>query len=254
MTDMSLYNIIMLSFTGLGIMTLVALLFISAPYGRHARKGWGPSIHASAAWILMELPAPLLLFIFYIYSDKTLNPVFIIFLIIWEYHYFYRTFIYPFTLKNSKPVSLSIVLMALIFNSANGYLQGTWLFTLAPDSMYTLSWLYDPRFIVGIIIFITGSVINRHSDAILRALREGTESGYKIPYGGLYKWISCPNYFGEIVEWVGWAVLTWSLAGTVFVFWTMANLLPRALTHHRWYSSTFDDYPDERKAIIPYVL
>lgn len=38
------------------------------------------------------------------------------------------------------------------------------------------------------------------------------------------------------------------------LLWTLANLLPRALAHHRWYGEQFDDYPRERKAILPFLL
>jgi hypothetical protein len=59
---------------------------------------------------------------------------------------------------------------------------------------------------------------------------------------------------GEIIEWCGWALATWTFAGAAFAFFTIANLLPRALSHHRWYREKFPDYPRERKAIIPGVL
>ena len=67
----------------------------------------------------------------------------------------------------------------------------------------------------------------------------------------MYRWISCPNYFGEIIEWIGWAIATWSLAGLAFALWTAANLVPRAYSHHQWYRESFTDYPPERKALVP---
>ena len=103
-------------------------------------------------------------------------------------------------------------------------------------------------------MFIIGMFINQQSDRILFNLRKPGETGYKIPMGGMYRYISCPNYFGELLEWVGWAVLTWSLPGAVFALWTAANLVPRALSHHRDYQRRFDNYPADRKAIIPMVL
>ncbi len=73
-----------------------------------------------------------------------------------------------------------------------------------------------------------------------------------MPRGGLYAFISCPNYFGEIVEWTGWAIATWSVAGASFALWTAANLIPRARAHHRWYREQFADYPAERRAVLPF--
>ena len=80
---------------------------------------------------------------------------------------------------------------------------------------------------------------------MLRTLRAPGERGYKIPRGGLYRFVSAPNYFGELVEWSGFALAAWSPAALVFVVWTAANLAPRAWANHRWYRRTFPDYPPE---------
>ena len=104
---------------------------------------------------------------------------------------------------------------------------------------------------IGLILFLAGYGVNRWADLTLRGLRRPGETGYKIPYGGLFRWVSCPNYLGEIVEWFGWALTTWSLPGLAFALWTVANLAPRARAHHAWYHDHFPDYPPERKALIP---
>jgi len=75
-----------------------------------------------------------------------------------------------------------------------------------------------------------------------------------MPRGGLFDLVSCPNYFGEVLEWTGWAIATWSLPGAAFAAFTFANLAPRALSNHEWYRRTFADYPASRRALLPYVL
>lgn len=80
-----------------------------------------------------------------------------------------------------------------------------------------------------------------------------TGLGYRIPRGGMYELISCPNYLGETIEWIGYAVTTGSIVGTAFAFYTFANLAPRAHQHHQWYQETFPDYPVNRKAYIPCI-
>ena len=107
---------------------------------------------------------------------------------------------------------------------------------------------------IGTLIFFMGFMINRQSDAILRALRQPGDTDYKVPHGGLYRWISCPNYLGEIIQWSGWLCLTWNRASLAFFVWSIANLLPRALQHHQWYQAQFDSYPKTRKALIPWRL
>ena len=109
-------------------------------------------------------------------------------------------------------------------------------------------------FIVGIGLFAIGMTININSDNNLFSLREDGSTGYKIPRGGLFDKVSCPNYLGEITEWLGFAIATWSLAGFTFAIWTFCNLAPRAFTHHRWYKEEFADYPTNRKALIPFLI
>ena len=107
---------------------------------------------------------------------------------------------------------------------------------------------------VRFILFLIGAYINNQSDTILINLRQGSENGYKVPFGGMFRYVSCPNHLGEIIEWIGFAILTWSLPTLAFALWTVANLLPRAIEHHKWYHKNFKEYPKNRKAIIPYFL
>ncbi|KAA3621560.1 MAG: DUF1295 domain-containing protein, partial [Bacteroidetes bacterium] len=134
----------------------------------------------------------------------------------------------------------------------NGFSNGYYLGTLSEP--YPVSWFWDVRFIVGILVFVAGAYINFSSDNILLALRKPGEKDYKIPYGGLFKYVSCPNLFGEILEWFGFAIMCWNLPALAFAVWTATNLIPRALSHHRWYLANFDNYPVSRKAVIPGIF
>jgi 3-oxo-5-alpha-steroid 4-dehydrogenase 1 len=233
--------------------TFLALQFLSAPYGRHARKGWGATIHRTVGWVLMESPAVFVMLFFLLLSSRRTEPVFLVFTAIWMLHYVNRTFIFPFRMRGGQlRMPLMIAALGFFFNLMNGYMQGRYLFTFGPPR--DISWFTDPRFIVGIILFVSGYLINQQSDSILRNLRQPGETGYLIPRGGGYRLVSCPNYFGELLEWTGWAILTWSISGVVFVLWTAANLIPRARSHHQWYRKTFPDYPPNRKAVIPFLF
>lgn len=104
-------------------------------------------------------------------------------------------------------------------------------------------------------VFVTGMWINITSDRTLVRLKKENRGGYVIPRGGLFEFVSCPNYFGEVVEWLGWAVMTWSWAGIGFFLYTCSNLIPRARASHVWYGDKFkDEYPKTRKAVIPFVF
>jgi len=248
----SFFNYLVLAWLGLAATTFVALQFLTAPYGRHSRKGWGPTIHRTAGWVIMELPAPAVFLFFFLVSGRTSQPAPLAFTLIWMVHYVNRTLIYPFRMRGGViPMPLAIVGLGFLFNVLNGYLQGRYLFTLGP--VRPAGWLGDARFIAGVTLFAGGYLLNQHADSVLRNLRRPGETGYRIPFGGGYRFVSCPNYLGELLEWTGWAVATWSVSGLVFLIWTAANLVPRARAHHRWYREQFSEYPASRKAVIPFL-
>ena len=248
-----LFNKLVLLWIALAIAVFPLSLKIAAPYGRHTRRGWGPLIDNKLGWILMELPTLILVPVFFFIGDaeKTI-PVFIFFGL-YIFHYINRVFVFPIRIKTKgKKIPLSIVGFAFIFNLVNGSILGYFLgFT---HGGYTMEWLWDPRFLIGFLLFWAGLFINWKHDSILISLRKKGDSGYRIPFGGLFKFVSCPNHLGEIVEWLGYAVMIWALPAWSFAIWTAANLIPRTLSHHRWYKEHFDDYPKNRKAVIPYLI
>jgi len=144
-----------------------------------------------------------------------------------------------------------IVLSAIIFNLFNGYFLG---YYFGHFANYSPANLLGPGFIIGAILFASGMFINWYYDNKLIHLRRPGEIGYKIPGGGLFNYVSCPNLLGEIVEWTGYAIMSWNLPAIAFLAWTIANLVPRALSHHKWYSLYFENYPKKRKALIPFVI
>jgi len=217
------------------------------------RGGWGPQINATVGWVVMEAPAPLMFVMWFLLGSRTTSPVALVFLGMWLLHYLNRSFVFPFRRRGGgKQMPLTIFGMAILFNGVNAYINGRYLFTLGPS--YSTAWLSDPRFLIGVSLFFVGFAMNQHADQVLFGLRKPSESGYKIPRGGMYRYVSCPNYLGEVIEWTGFAVATWSISGLAFAVWTAANLVPRALSNHRWYRETFPDYPQERRAFIPYII
>ncbi|MFH1663051.1 MAG: DUF1295 domain-containing protein [Chloroflexota bacterium] len=252
MSERTLFDILLVSWFVLALVIFITLFFISAPYGRHARRGWGHAINSKLGWIIMEAPAPIVFFVFFVLGDNRITISMLVFLALWLLHYIHRAFIYPFGLQTTaNRIPVFIIASAILFNTANGYLNSRYIFTFSAG--YTNEWLTDPRFIAGFVLFLAGFAINRQADSTLRQLRQPDEYGYKVSNAGLFRWISCPNYLGEIMIWSGWALATWSLPGLAFAVWTFANLAPRAWAHHLWYREQFSDYPQERKALLPKV-
>ena len=251
MTELEFFNVLTWAWIGVALLTVPYLVFVAAPYGRHARPGWGPTVGPRLGWVLMESPAVLLVGGFFVAGGDYSAPK-CIFLGMWMLHYLQRTFVFPMLMKPGARMPLAIVMSGFFFNLVNGYMQGRWLFHFAPA--YPMAWFTSPTFIIGAALFLSGYALNLHSDRVLRNLRKPGEKGYKIPRGGLFRFVSAPNYLAEIVEWTGWAIATWSMPGLVFVIWTTANLAPRAFKNHQWYRDTFPDYPKVRKALIPFIV
>jgi len=249
-SETAVFNVLLICWFVLAVVVFTALFFVVAPYGRHMRNGWGYTVGNRTGWVIMEALAPIAFAVCFVLGNHNSTTTALVFLILWEAHYIHRAFIYPFGLRGiARRMPLSVVSFGLLFNAMNGYLNGRYIFSFSGG--YPIEWLGDPRFIAGLLLFLAGFAINRQADRILRSLRQPGESGYNMSHSGLYRWISCPNYLGEITIWVGWAVATWSLPGLAFAFWTMANLMPRARAHHAWYQEYFPDYPPERKALVP---
>ena len=249
---MSIFNSFIIFWVVVATITFIYLFFVSAPYGRHIRKGWGRNISARAGWVVMESPCVLIMLIYAFIVKDDLESLHIIFLSLWLLHYVHRSFIYPFVIDMTNPkMPISIAVSAFFFNIVNVNLQAFGIYYLTD---YSQDWMYSYIFFFGLFIFLIGMYINIKSDYLIVALRRDKGPGYHLPSKFMHKYISSPNYFGEIIEWLGWAILTWSISGAVFALWTIANLFPRALAHHKWYKEKFDDYPSNRKAIIPGII
>lgn len=259
---MELFTNICYAMLAVGFFVWIALYFVDAGYGKMVSSKWGPSINNKLGWMLMECPVFLIVLWWWWQSDVKFEMPYLVFFLLFELHYLHRTFICPFLMRGNSKMPISIMLLSIVFNLFNGYLQGVWLFVLAPEqetyqTLYTMSWFTDWRFILGIIIFFTGMFINWQSDSIIRHLRKPGETKHYLPKGGMYNYVTSANYLGEIIEWAGWALLTWSLAGVVFVWFTMSNLVPRA---HRIYNHYKLEFPEEFEArrprlkrIIPFI-
>lgn len=251
MTEAGLHTLLALGLAIAAVPTAVALFVTTAPYGRHLRAGWGPTVSARLGWVVMEGPAVLLFIAIYAAGEDATQWTPLVLLCLWQFHYVERTFVFPLRLRPAARMPLAIVALAFCFNTLNAYLNARWISHLGD---YAPGWLGSFPFLAGSLLFLAGWLINRWADRALLRLRADGSTAYRVPRGGLFERVSCPNYLGEIIEWFGWAIATFSLAGFAFALFTAANLVPRAIAHHRWYRREFPDYPAGRRALIPGLL
>jgi 3-oxo-5-alpha-steroid 4-dehydrogenase 1 len=234
--------------------------FLPSPYGRFASSRFGVSLSPRLGWFLMELPATLSFLYFYSRGERRGELVPLVFLCMWVLHYANRGFYFPLRMRVARgdqaSFSMTVVLVGWMVTSLHGYFHATWFTRLSPN--YSTAWLHDPRFLCGFAIYYSCYALNLHSDRVIRNLRTPDEVAagiktYRIPQGGLFRWVTSPSYLTELGAWAGFALCTWSLAGAFIFLISLGNLVPRAYATHRWYRTRFPDYPPERKALIPYL-
>ena len=239
----------------LAIVVFICLYFITAGYGQFRTKRWGYSIDNRVAWFLMEAPVFFVMLIIWCRAGFPFHLPELILLGLFLVHYFQRSFVFPSLMKGHSRMPLSIMMIGIIFNVINGIMQGGGLFwfpipAYAQGASYLLRW----NTIVGIIVFLFGMIVNWHSDYVIRHLRQPGETRHYLPQAGFYRYVTSANYFGELVEWIGFAIAAANPAAWVFAFWTGANLIPRAHAIHRKYHEEFgDEAVGTRRRIIPLV-
>lgn len=251
---MDLYTEVCLFLLAYGLLLWPILLFVDAPYGKRDRDGWGPGLPVRLSWLLLEVPSFAVPLWILVSAPGLPGLPGSILLVFWLGHYFHRSFIYPLSLRPKPGASFKLIVLIIgaPMNALIGWMIA--MMALSEQHLQNAAWLVAPQFVVGVSLFAIGFGIAKWSDGVLKRLRTPGDAGYYIPSGGLYRQISCPNYFGEIVQWFGFALASWSLAGLAFALYTAANLIPRALASHAWYRQQFQDYPKSRKAVIPFIV
>jgi len=205
------------------------------------------------AWATMELPSfivPLIFLMCRSMNGQALPPG-AVFLGLFMFHYFQRSYIYPWLLRG-RPYILFNWCCAVFVTTINGTMQ-------ALDLLYgnqgdDWSVVSSPRALFGFSLFFFGMATNVHSDYILRNLRAPGDIGYKIPRGGMFEYISGANTWGESVEWTGYAIASGSLSAVTFSVFCWVGIGVRCIATHNWYVEKFKgEYPSQRKRILPFI-
>lgn len=248
-----------------------------------------PTVSKSIGFFIQESPCVYVtLFIYFHYGNPSVmyHPVNMAAIFMFVGHYVYRSFIYTYleSLHPRAPLPYNAVIMAYFFTTTNAIQQGGFFARLGH---YPAAWTYcmlsrsvccsnagctylsspcfsvysiAPVFIFGCLLWLIGLSINIHSDSILRNLRTFNDPPhtYRIPRGGFYDLlrISNANFFGEVVEWGGFALATCSLVGLSMWFFVAVNIIARAQLAHKYYLAKFPGEYEKlgRTAVIPFLL
>ena len=250
---MTTFDWILIAMAAVGAVVFVALYFVEAGYGYLFNRKFGFPIPNKIAWVLMEAPAFVTMLV-WLAQARTGQLAEMVLAGLFLLHYFQRSFVFPLLMRGKSQMPFWIMFLGMVFNTINASLIGAWLFRVAPEGYYA-GWFSQPCFWAGSLLFFAGMFINLQADYIVRHLRKPGDTRHYIPRGGMVRWVSSANYFGEICEWAGFAVASWSPAGLLFVWWTFANLAPRSASLYRRYEAEFGDEfrALKRKRIIPFI-
>ncbi|KAL7335900.1 hypothetical protein PS15p_201312 [Mucor circinelloides] len=107
--------------------------------------------------------------------------------------------------------------------------------------------------LLGAVMFVLGEFTNFYHHLILRDLRKNGSKEYKIPSGGLFDYVWCPHYLGEIVAFVAIVLVTQHILVLIVQLGSAGYLATRAYNTKKWYSDKFDEIPS-RACLIPYIF
>ena len=245
------YNSFLIVMAIIAVFVFIALYFVEAGYGYLFNPKFGFPVPNKVAWVIMECPVFIAMAILWWMSPVKFEAAPLALFVIFQLHYFQRSFIFPLLIRGNSKMPVGIMLMGMIFNTLNAVMQGCWIFYYGNYE----GWMSQPYFYFGAIVFLFGFATNLHSDYIIRNLRKPGDTNHYIPKGGMFKYVSSANYFGEFMEWVGFAIASWSWAGVVFALWTFANLGPRSASLYKRYEKEFgEEFTSlKRKRIIPFI-
>ena len=251
--DISTYHHVLWAMAFMGLFVFVTLYFVDAGYGKFRSNKWGYSINNKLGWVLMECPALIPI----AYTIVALKPsaLAILFMSLYALHYVYRSFIFPALLKGNSKMPLAITAMGATFNFTNSTLLCASVMAF-PKESYTdiCSYAGNWNFWLGIVLFFMGMYTHMKADHTIRNLRKPGDTNHYLPKGGLFDYVTSANYFGELLEWTGFAILLCNPAAWMFVWWTAANLVPRAHAINKKYRAEFgNEQVGKRKRVIPFI-
>src|SRR5262245_35399327 len=100
-TEAAFHRTLAWAVMAIGAIVFSSLFFVTAPYGRHARSGWGPTIASRLGWVIMESPAVLAFIGVYAFGRNALQPAPLVLCSLWLTHYVHRSFIFPLRLSRA---------------------------------------------------------------------------------------------------------------------------------------------------------
>ena len=202
MMELSTYNLFLGVMAITALFVFIALHFVKAGYGYLYNPKFGFPVPNKLGWVLMEAPVFIAMWVLWYLGGMTTELAPMVLFSIIQIHYFQRSFIFPLLLRGNSKMPVTIMLMGATFNTLNAVMQGGWLFYIVPTYFpnYYADWFCKPYIYIGVAVWLFGFITNLNSDYIIRHLRKPGDKKHYIPRGGMFRYVSSANYFGEFME------------------------------------------------------
>eukprot|EP00435_Cladocopium_sp_Y103_P051213 s979_g15.t2 len=239
------FNLLCSWATLLVFITTFAECSSSTAYGKFGHESIF-SVPPKVGWWLMEVPVTVsfLYSFFWLPGPQKHEVVPRICAAVMCLHYSYRGWIYPYLLRPHPGARSNFSLMPALggwlVTITHGYLNGRW-FAEHGRHLGRKSWLRDPRFLLGLLLYFSGFVSLVYHDYLMRELRSSPGPRYRIPHGGFFDYATQAVYLCELWTWLGFFLLSWGPNGLFIFLVSAGNLIPRSVASHQWYLKTFGD-------------
>jgi hypothetical protein len=198
--------------------------------------------------------APLLLYLgLHLAAGAPRSPYHLALLAATVVHFGKRCFESLFVHRYSKPTGTGAFLL-IIWAYATMVLASGYFQTHAVSEADGLRRELRLPLLMGAALFLLGQAINLYHHLLLARLRADGRPDYRVPQGGLFRWVACPHYLGEIIAWAGYAVMAGLLPAWGNAFVVLCYLGARSRSTLRWYREHLPGWPRERRGLFPLLF
>jgi hypothetical protein len=164
------------------------------------------------------------------------------------FHFVRRILEILFVNSYSRPTPLCALLtIALLYGGAAT--------SCAFFQVHTLGQLTSkPIFMLGFLVFAFSELLNGYHHWLLARLRPPGVRTYGVPRGGLFGWVASPHYLGEILSFIGYAMMSDLLPVWGNALVVSAYLASRANTTLKWYQREMPlRIPSGLRRLLPFA-
>ena len=195
----------------------------------YSKFGTGGGVNSRAGLTLAYATPICVYIVLWIEGGAPQTPYHLIVLAAFLFHFIRRILEILFVNSYSRPTLLcALVTIAFLYGGAATSCAFFQVHTLGQPTSNSI-------FMLGVLVFAVGELLNGYHHRLLARLRAPGVRTYGVPRGGLFGWVASPHYLGEILSFVGYAMMSDLLPVWGNALVVSGYLALRANTTLKWY-------------------